>query len=56
MTEVHYTISVGTYPGLCVGSRVYRQPGVSILAFYIPFLTFAVYRIEEEVRYDGERW
>jgi hypothetical protein len=39
-----YTFYVDTYPGICLGSRIYDNGEFKAIAFYIPFISFVITR------------
>jgi hypothetical protein len=37
-----WAISLGFYPGILIGMRTYRNPGLTSHVFYIPFFDIAI--------------
>jgi hypothetical protein len=38
----NWTISLGFYPGICLGRRTYEEPEQTSYVFYIPFVDVAL--------------
>ena len=38
----NWTLSIGFYPGICLGLRTYEEPEQTSYVFYIPFVDFAL--------------
>ena len=38
----NWTLSIGFYPGMCLGIRTYDEPDQTAYVFYIPFVDISL--------------